>query len=92
MSTLEHADECESIDLWHHTIDDQEIEIFLLYHIKCIGSVRSNTCFISFCGEVQRNIFRDIRIIIDDQYMKHRKEKEYRKSVSFYGNNTRYCP
>lgn len=82
-TSLEHTNKCESIYLWHHTIDDEEVVLLSSYHIESHLAMIRDGSIVSFIGQIERDIFCDSMIIIDDEYMHERilVEKLYRLSI-----------
>ena len=82
-SSTEHTDERESIDVWHHTIDDEEVVLLSSYHIESHLAMIRDGSIVSFIGQIERDIFCDSMIIIDDEYMHERilVEELYRLSI-----------
>ena len=68
--------------MWHHTVNDEEVVLAASDHIECHLPVISDTCCVSLCLEIERDILGDGTIIIDDEDM-HGAILERRIIVTF---------
>jgi hypothetical protein len=65
-ASSKHPYERESIDLWHHPIEDEKVVFLSHDHIEGDFPILRTLDLMSLCFEVESDIFSDGRMIFDD--------------------------
>lgn len=66
-SIHQYPHECEPIDAWDHTIDDETVIRPRPYHIKSPLPIVNGLSMVSFRREIEGDILGDTRIVFDDE-------------------------